>query len=108
MTPEREYIQTLLQDLQEELTTQGLWTASPPDPDALDSTEPFCVDTLPLEQWLQFVFLGRMTAILEQGAPLPETCAIEPYAQKQFSARHNARTMLRIIGKLDIMITRAT
>ncbi|WP_258876037.1 YqcC family protein, partial [Pseudomonas aeruginosa] len=29
-------------------------------PEALASPEPFCVDTLALEQWLQWIFLPRM------------------------------------------------
>lgn len=108
MTPERDYIRTLLNDLREELYTQNLWTDEPPDPEALDSQEPFCVDTLPLESWLQFIFLPRMEAVLDAEAPLPADCAIAPYAEEHYSTRHNTRKLVRILGKLDIMITRGT
>ena len=56
----------------------GLWSDARPEPEALASTMPFCYDTLELEQWLQFIFLGRMREILEQGDRLPESCAIIP------------------------------
>ena len=59
----------------------GLWSDIRPEPDALASTMPFCYDTLELEQWLQFIFLGRMREILEQGDALPESCAIYPYIE---------------------------
>lgn len=59
----------------------GLWSDTRPEPDALSSTMPFCYDTLELEQWLQFIFLGRMREILEQGDALPESCAIYPYIE---------------------------
>ena len=42
---------------------------------------PFCYDTLELEQWLQFIFLGRMREILGQVDALPESCAIYPYIE---------------------------
>ena len=59
----------------------GLWSDVRPEPNALASTMPFCYDTLELEQWLQFIFLGRMREILEQGDALPESCAIFPYVE---------------------------
>ena len=59
----------------------GLWSDLRPEPNALASTMPFCYDTLELEQWLQFIFLGRMREILEQGDALPESCAIYPYVE---------------------------
>lgn len=107
MTPERQYIRTLLQDLRAELQAQDLWAHLPPEPQAFESTEPFSIDTMSLENWLQYIFIARVEAILDQGTTLPETCAVEPYAQKQFAARLHSHELLRIIGKLDIMITRA-
>ena len=65
----------------------GLWSDVRPEPNALASTMPFCYDTLELEQWLQFIFLGRMREILEQGDSLPESCAIYPYVEMLSGAR---------------------
>jgi uncharacterized protein YqcC (DUF446 family) len=52
-----------------------------PPAGALDSSEPFCVDTLRFEQWLQWIFLPRMKAILEDSQPLPHKSAIFSYAE---------------------------
>ncbi len=106
MSSDRRYIRLLLNDLKTELKRQDLWRDEPPPVKALDSNQPFCVDSLRLEEWLQFIFIGRMEAILDRDAPLPETCAIEPYAEEQFATTHNTRQLLRILGKLDIMISR--
>ena len=46
------------------LRNLGLWSDARPQPEALASIMPFCYDTLELEQWLQFIFLGRMREIL--------------------------------------------
>lgn len=107
MTPERNYIRTLLEDLRTELHEQGLWSDEPPPAEALDSTEPFAVDQLRLEQWLQYVFIGRLEAILDHSAPLPEHCEVLPYAEQQLTHLDRPEPLLRIIGKLDIMVSRA-
>ena len=107
MTPQRDYIRTLLDDLRQELREQGLWSDQPPPVAALESTEPFCVDTLRLEQWLQFILIARLEAVLDRQAPLPECCEILPYAEEQLAGKDDFAYLLRIIGKLDIMVTRA-
>jgi len=57
--------------IERELRVLGLWASAPPSPVALASAEPFCVDTLEFEEWLQWIFLPRMKAILEDNQPLP-------------------------------------
>jgi uncharacterized protein YqcC (DUF446 family) len=37
---------------------QGWWDEVPPSIEALSSVEPFSVDTLDFEQWLQWIFLA--------------------------------------------------
>ncbi|MGY8909754.1 MAG: YqcC family protein, partial [Flavobacteriales bacterium] len=47
----------VLIDIESELRQLGLWDRQVPSNSALASSEPFCVDTLTLPQWLQFIFL---------------------------------------------------
>ena len=61
-----------LNSLELGLRELGLWSDNRPDAESLSSTLPFCYDTLEIEQWLQFIFLGRMRELLEQGDDLPE------------------------------------
>lgn len=58
--------------IERELRALGWWSESRPAPEALASPEPFCVDTLALEQWLQWIFLPRMKLILESDSALPQ------------------------------------
>ena len=53
-----------LNQLEVGLRDLGLWSDERPTAEALASTLPFCYDTLDLEQWLQFVFLGRFLTLL--------------------------------------------
>ncbi|MBN7798298.1 YqcC family protein [Parahaliea mediterranea] len=80
----RTEVAEVLIDIEAQLRQLGLWDRIPPSSEALASTEPFCVDTLTLPQWLQFVFLPTLYQLLEEEQPLPGRCAITPLAQEYF------------------------
>jgi len=73
--------------IERELRLQGLWDDTPPSAEALASVEPFAVDTLEFEQWLQWIFLPRMKMILEQDLPLPSASGIQEMAEVVFAGR---------------------
>jgi uncharacterized protein YqcC (DUF446 family) len=80
----RTEIAEVLIDIEAQLRQLGLWDKIPPSTQALASSEPFCVDTLTLPQWLQFVFLPTLYQMLEDDQPLPERCGIAPMAEEFF------------------------
>lgn len=73
-----------LMDIEAALRTLNHWDEQAPSEEALSSTQPFCVDTLTLPQWLQFVFLPRMYSLLDHQQPLPSKCGIAPMAEEYF------------------------
>jgi len=79
-------VQERLQAIEQQLKVSGLWQSVAPDSEAFASTEPFCVDSMTSLQWLQWVFLPRMQALLDAGAPLPVTLAIAPYYEVALEA----------------------
>ncbi|YCH21072.1 YqcC family protein [Pseudomonas sp. D1-3] len=87
------------------LRVQGLWEASAPSVEALSSEQPFCVDTLDFSQWLQWIFLPRMKAIIEAGAELPAVSGILPMAEQVYGAdSHEAAALLKALGDFDRLI----
>lgn len=79
----------------------GLWQSHAPDTEAFNSNEPFCVDTmLPLE-WLQWVLLPRMQALLDSGASLPKNFDITPYYEEALDAGTSGR--LPLLSKLKAL-----
>jgi uncharacterized protein YqcC (DUF446 family) len=60
-----------LLQLEAELQVQKLWSAVAPDPKALESTTPFMYDTLKLHEWLQWVFIPRLRAVIDAKGGLP-------------------------------------
>ncbi len=74
----------LLIDVEASLRQMNLWREEPPTDEALASTQPFCIDTLGFDQWLQFIFLPTMYQLIESGQDLPTECAIAPMAEEYF------------------------
>lgn len=71
----------LLQNIEQELKRLDLWEGNPPPADALASETPFCYDTLKIHQWLQWIFIPRIQALIDAGRSLPEQCDIASYAE---------------------------
>ncbi len=73
--------------IERELRAAGLWGAEVPDATALASQQPFCVDTLAFEEWLQWILLPRMKQLVEADQPLPVASGIAPMAEMAFAGR---------------------
>ena len=95
-------VKALLSELETELKQQHLWASAPPDAAALASSLPFCYDTMPLENWLQFIFLPRMQALLDARLSLPAKISVLPIAEQAFShLGSQAAPLLQIIKRID-------
>nr|WP_298440512.1 tRNA pseudouridine(65) synthase TruC [uncultured Ferrimonas sp.] len=98
-------IRLLLTQIQSQLQQQHLWQLSPPSDEALASTAPFCCDTLGFEQWLQFVLLPRLTALLDSEGTLPTKVAIAPMAEEAFKGQPQLQPLLHTIATLDAALS---
>ncbi|MFP8967148.1 YqcC family protein [Pokkaliibacter sp. CJK22405] len=95
-------VHTLLRELQTTLQQNNLWSTLPPSEEAMASTAPFCCDLMPFENWLQWLFIPRMQAILDARVTLPNECAIQPMAEVAFKDyRQDTRALTALIGRLD-------
>lgn len=98
-----------LQQLEAELRAASLWGAQPPSEQALASTMPFMYDTLKFEEWLQWVFVPRLHALLDANASLPTSCSVQPLAEHEWNNRfpqggHTAA--LKLLASIDSTLTR--
>ncbi|WP_428239796.1 YqcC family protein [Gynuella sp.] len=98
----------LLAELENELKHLDYWRAFPPDPQAFMSEQPFCVDTMELHQWLQFVFIARLNALLEGNLPLPSASGVYPMAEQVFGENDRHERLLKIIDAIDGVLGRAS
>ena len=102
----RERVASLLGELELALRAAGLWEAVLPDHAALESDQPFCVDTLRLPQWLQWVFLPRMRALLDARAPLPPRCGIAAMAEMYFLGQQGSaiERIIELLAEIDRVV----
>lgn len=92
--------------IERELRLLGWWASMPPSAEALASEQPFCVDTLDFEAWLQWVFLPRMKQILEGGLALPAVSGILPMAEVVYRERlTEAGRLLALLGEFDRLVS---
>lgn len=107
MTANVEQVASTLLTLQRRLVHQGLWAITPISIEALQSTQPFCVDTMNFNQWLQFIFIPKMTTLIEHGQPLPQLIkgqGIEPMAREFYKADGEGSSLLMLIRQLDELL----
>lgn len=98
----------VLFEMEAELRRLRLWEKQKPTTSALASTLPFCADTLRIEQWLQWVFIPQIRAIIHQQASLPSKCEIYPYALEFFQEDDvYTRSLLQLIQQIDRVINHA-
>ena len=94
-------------DLERELRGLGLWAQSAPDAELLASRQPFCVDTLGFEQWLQWIFVPRMAVIIEQGRDLPGAFNIAPMGEEALAWLGRRRhALVAILTRIDGLAAR--
>lgn len=85
-----------INDLQSEMRHSGIWSELEPDQNALMSDQPFCVDTLPFEQWLQFVMIPRFNWMIAEQMTLPIQCDVTSMAEETFKLRKLDSVILRL------------
>jgi len=96
----------LLEELSKALQRLNLWQEQRPSILEVSSSAPFCCDTLTFEQWLQFVFIERISLMINQGQSLPTKIALTPMAEVSFKhLSGQAEFLLVIIRKIDKTLT---
>lgn len=99
--------QQLLTAIEAELQHTALWNNVKPNAEALASTEPFCIDTMPFTDWLQFIFLDKMTQLVVMQMPLPANMAIHPMAEEAFKpVTADTRELLSLILTFDKLLNK--
>lgn len=96
-----------LKKLELALYQAGLWSDVAPAPEQLLSNEPFCIDRLDFSEWLQWVFIPKLTQILEIGQfqGLPNRSNISEMAEEVYKQRATElRKILVILREIDKLL----
>ena len=100
-------LRTQLQQLEAAMRAAGLWSATPPSEQAMASTMPFMYDTLQIEEWLQWVFVPRLHALIDGAHPLPGECSVQPLAEHEWTQRSVPQhaAALRLLAEIDKLLS---
>lgn len=90
-----------LNQIEDEMLKIKLWQTTPPDADAFLSQEPFAIDTMEANEWLQWIFIPRMRALIDAKANLPQGFALHPYFEEAFKEQDDLNQLLDLIKHLD-------
>ena len=102
----RRLLLQLINQLEEHLRLQNLWQSDKPSAAALSSNVPFAIDSLTFVQWLQFIFIDKITYLLQFSLPLPKTISVLPMAEESFKKNSiHAVEVLDIIERIDLLIS---
>ena len=95
-----------LMELRQAMERLDLWQAVPPSPEAFSSQAPFSLDTLSPEEWLQWIFIPRMSALIESQADLPREIAISPYIEEALKEYDDVELLLAPLRKIEVLLQR--
>lgn len=95
--------------IEQVLRDHQLWQGCAPNAKAFESTQPFCLDTMQPHEWLQWVLIPRMHALLDAQHPLPVDFALAPYYEMALDAAHIGRDpLLKALQDLDALFASDT
>nr|WP_308424506.1 YqcC family protein [Shewanella ulleungensis] len=83
-----------------------LWSDALPSASALASHAPFACDTMAFEQWLQFIFIPKMTELIAQKHPLPTTMAIAPMAEQLWQGMPQRNVIIVHLQAFDVLLNK--
>ncbi|WKE64534.1 YqcC family protein [Gallaecimonas kandeliae] len=87
----------LISLIEMEMRQHGLWSDVEPSAEALASTQPFAVDTLDFEQWVQFIYLPKLTVLIQVGN-VPHNVSVCPMAEEAW--RHHGDKVMVLLDRI--------
>ena len=95
------HCQRLLEKLTTALQENGFWEAEPPSVEALGSSQPFAIDTLRCEQWLQWIFIPKLSQLIKMNMALPAAFEISPYVEEAMKDAKGQAAVFAVTRELD-------
>ncbi|ASA56592.1 YqcC family protein [Vibrio gazogenes] len=90
-----------LNELEACLKMRQLWQNRPPSVQALSSRQPFAVDTLLPEQWLQWIFIPQMRQRIAEAAPVPSGFEMTPYFSEVWRDNPGYQPVIATLIKIE-------
>ena len=89
--------------IEAEMKSIGYWSAEALPPEAYDFHQAFAMDTMAFSQWLQFVFIPRVHAIVDQRGEFPVQSMVAAQAVREFDGDPHAARLLSLLSAFDAL-----
>ena len=102
MPPSYEVVAQKLDAIEAEMKRISLWQDTPLDPEQYNFREAFGGDTMAFSQWLQFIFLLNVRAIITRKGQFPASSSVGAYAVREFDAyREDTQQLETLLIEFD-------
>ena len=93
-------------EIETELKLLHRWTMGPLPAEKFENMGAFGCNTLSFEQWLQFVLIPRIRAIVQEKDTFPQGSMLGPYAIRVFDGDLEAAHLHNLLYELDEIVNR--
>ncbi|MEZ8099904.1 YqcC family protein [Vibrio bivalvicida] len=100
MTKEKQ-LAALIDQLEQSMKQLDRWQTESPTEKALQSQQPFALDALTPEEWLQWIFIVKLRAMLEQLQPIPYGFSLSPYFEECWKEQPDLMPIISILQQID-------
>ncbi len=98
-------VEILIVKLEQSLRETTLWSSNSLPVEVFHSKLPFALDTMSFEQWLQFIFIPKMTNLVNTRNPLPDNLKLMPMAESSFRAKNKHSELMKVINQIDLIFS---
>lgn len=103
MPPDYAVVQAKLDAIEAEMKRGGFWQAAPLKPEQYHFERAFALDTMAFAQWLQFIFVPRVRAIIDQRGQFPAQSMVGAQAAREFDGVAEANELVRLLSEFDAL-----
>ena len=90
-------------EIEDEMKRIGLWRDEPLREEQYEFRQAFAMDTMTLSQWLQFIFVPKVKAIIAAGGEFPGKSQVGAHALREFDAWNDAERLLGLLSEFDAL-----
>src|SRR5215469_17846720 len=100
-SPSRQEVQARLEAIISEMKRAGLWQDQPLAPEQYNFSRAFAMDTMSYSQWLQFIFIPRVTELLRTSGEFPSSSSVGAQAIREFDGYPEAQGLVTLLCEFD-------
>lgn len=83
------------------MQSAGVWDVQRPNDDAFVDFGPFGMRTMAFEQWLRYVFVPNVEALIASNGPWPRSSSVGVHATREWDGQPGPEGITRALSEFD-------